>query len=161
MPEVRNATRWLDPEQERAWRGYRQMTRLLGAQLARDLAADSGLSEPDYDVLSTLTEAEGDRSRARELAARLEWSTSRLSHHVGRMQRRGLVRREDCAHDARGAFVVLTDAGRSAIERAAPDHVAAVRRHFVDVLSPARLRALTEVAEAVVRHLEDGGFRSG
>ena len=80
---------------------------LLDLQLARDLARDSGLSEPDYDVLSTLTEHPDRAWRANELASRLLWSTSRLSHHVGRMERRGLVRREDSADDRRAATVVL------------------------------------------------------
>ena len=81
--------RWLDPTEDRAWRAYREMRRLLDAHVARDMAGDSGLSEPDYDVLSNLTEVESHRWRARELASRLQWSSSRLSHHVGRMERRG------------------------------------------------------------------------
>src|ERR671916_190482 len=84
-------TRWLTPAEERAWRGYRRMRTVLDLAIARDLRQDSGLSDADYDVLSTLSEAEGDSWRAGDLAARLLWSTSRLAHQVGRMERRDLV----------------------------------------------------------------------
>ena len=67
------------------------MRQLLDLQLARDLDRHSGLSEPDYDVLWTLTEREDTRWRIGDLAARLLWSTSRLAHHLGRMGARGLV----------------------------------------------------------------------
>lgn len=145
---------WLTDDEQRAWRGYRRMRALLDAQLARDLAADSGLSESDYDVLSTLTEVEGHSWRASDLADRLLWSSSRLAHHIGRMERRGLVRREECNADRRGAIIVLTQDGWRRIQSAAPDHVASVRRHFIDVLSPDQLRALDEIAAAVLHHLE-------
>lgn len=131
------------------------MWALLDAQLARDLAADSGLSESDYDVLSTLTEAEGHRWRANELAERMLWSSSRLAHHIGRMERRGLVAREECGTDRRGAIIALTDEGWQCIQAAAPDHVAAVRRHFIDILSPEQLRALDGIARTVLEHLDE------
>jgi DNA-binding MarR family transcriptional regulator len=146
--------RWLTPPEDRAWRGYRRMRTLLDLQLARDLAADSGLSEPDYDVLSTLSEAPGDRWRASELAARLLWSSSRLAHQVGRMERRGLVARRAVDSDGRGAEVVLTERGRAVLEAAAPAHLESVRRHLVDLLSPAEVDALSAIATKVVRHLD-------
>src|SRR5213592_3019710 len=106
-------TRWLAPEQERAWRRYRRMRTLLDLQIGRDLQTDSGLSEADYDVLSTLSEAPRGEWRAREFAARLLWSSSRLAHQVGRMEARGLVERRGMEDDARGAVVVLTPHGRA------------------------------------------------
>ena len=144
---------WLDEHEQRAWRGYQGMRLLLSAQIARDLAHDSGLSEPDYTVLSNLSEAEGHRWRLNELAARMLWSKSRLSHHIARMQERGLVTREDCTTDGRGAFVVLTKQGMRAIETAAPPHVASVRRHLIDVLTPAEVDALASITWKVVDHL--------
>jgi DNA-binding MarR family transcriptional regulator len=129
------------------------MRRVLDAQLNRELERDSGLSEPDYDVLSNLSEQPGRRMRARELGARLQWSSSRLTHHIGRMERRGLVRREECADDARGADVVLTDSGLASIESAAPAHVASVRRHFIDLLTDDQLAALRSISDTVLEHL--------
>jgi DNA-binding MarR family transcriptional regulator len=146
--------RWLTPAEDRAWRGYRRMRTLLDLRLARDLAADSGLSEADYDVLSTLSEAPGDRWRASELAARLLWSSSRLAHHVGRMERRGLVARAAVDSDGRGAEVVLTARGRQVLEEAAPKHLESVRRRLVDLLTPAEVDTLAAIAAKVVRNLE-------
>ncbi len=146
-------TRWLDPVQERAWRGYRRMRTLLDLQLARDLAADSGLSESDYDVLSTLTEKPEPRWRASELAAQLLWSSSRLAHHVGRMERRGLVARQACDDDGRGAVITLTDAGWAVLREAAPRHVASVRQHFIDLLTDEEVDALVRISAKVIEHL--------
>lgn len=147
------ATRWLDERQDRAWRGYRRMRRLLDLELARELTQDAGLSEADYDVLSDLSETPHGRLRLSELADRMLWSRSRLSHHLTRMQQRGLVTREECPDDARGAIVVLTRVGRNAIEAAAPGHVTAVRQHFLDLLTPAEVEALGAFTHRVVDHL--------
>jgi DNA-binding MarR family transcriptional regulator len=147
------APRWLDPAEDRAWRGYRRMRALLDLQINRDLARDAGLSEPDYDVLSNLSETEGYRWRLSDLAARMLWSKSRLSHHLTRMQQRGLVTREDCPEDGRGAVVVLTEGGLRAIQAAAPDHVASVRRHLIDLLSSDQIAALGDITETVLSHL--------
>lgn len=146
--------RWLTDDEERAWRAYRRLNRLLYARLAAELAEATDLSEPDYDVLSTLTDAPGNARRASDLADRLQWSTSRLAHHIGRMERRGLVRRKPCDADGRGAIVSVTHKGLRAIEHAAPVHVASVRRYFIDALSPAERRALERMAVAVADRLE-------
>ena len=145
---------WLDETEAHAWRGYLKMNNLLMAQLQRDLVRDANVSGPDYDVLVILSEAGAHRLRMRELGQQLLWEKSRLSHHVTRMERRGLVRREECDVDARGAFVALTPEGLRAITEAAPDHVANVRRHFFDHLSVEQVEALASIADAVVPALE-------
>ncbi|MGQ0840231.1 MarR family winged helix-turn-helix transcriptional regulator [Actinokineospora sp.] len=145
--------RWLDAEQDRAWRQYRRMRTLLDLRITRDLKQDSGLSDTDYDVLSTLSESPDDEWRARDLAVRLMWSTSRLAHQVGRMEQRGLVERRATEDDARGAIVALTSAGRAVLEAAAPAHVESVRRNLIDLLTPAEVRALDRIAARVVDHL--------
>ncbi len=149
--------RWLSAAEERAWRGYRRMRTLLDLQISRDLATDSGLSDSDYDVLSTLTEAPEPVWRASDLAARLLWSSSRLAHHVGRMERRGLVVRGGCIEDGRGATVALTEEGWRQLREAAPKHVASVRRHFIDVLTPAQIEALATISAKVLAHLDGPG----
>jgi DNA-binding MarR family transcriptional regulator len=157
VPE--SAPRWLNDDEMRAWLAYRRMRLLLSAEINRDLARDAGLSEADYDVLSNLTttgRAAGapDRRRLTELAAHMQWSKSRLSHHITRMEQRGLVRREEVDDDARGSFVVLTPQGRSTIEQAAPRHVASVRRHMIDRLTPEQIRVLGEIGDIVLGPLE-------
>ncbi|MFE5664203.1 MarR family winged helix-turn-helix transcriptional regulator [Streptomyces niveus] len=148
--------RWLTEAEQRAWQAYRRMFLLLNAQLARDLAQDSGLSDADYDVLSALGASPDRRRRVSELADRMLWSRSRLSHHLARMQQRGLVMREECETDGRGAVVVLTDEGTRTIEQAAPPHVESVRRHFIDLLSPEQIEAFATIGETVVGRLTEG-----
>ena len=157
---LEDVTRWLTDPEMRAWLGYRRMFLLLNTAVNRDLADDSGLSEPDYDVLSHLSGAPGHRGRLTELATRMLWSQSRLSHHISRMEQRGLVTREECATDGRGSVVVLTAEGLRAIEKAAPLHVESVRRHIIDVLSPAQVEALADITETVVDHLGDPARRA-
>ena len=147
--------RWLTEREERAWRSLQFMQMRLDGELARQLAAESGLSYPDYVVLVALTDRSDGRMRLFELASVLGWEKSRLSHHVGRMADRGLVTKERCDSDRRGAFVVVTRLGRREIEAAAPGHVAAVRRLFVDRLTPFQLDAIGEAADIVLAALHD------
>ncbi len=147
--------RWLDEREERAWRALQFMQMRLIAELSRRLAADSELSYPDYLVLVSLTDRPDGRMRLFELARDLGWEKSRLSHHVARMTERGLVAKEKCGDDRRGAFVVVTDRGRREIEAAAPGHVDAVRRLFVDRLTPRQLDTIAAAAEAVMAALDE------
>jgi len=149
------APRWLTDSEQRAWTGYRRMRTLLDLQLARDLNRDSGLSAPDYDVLSTLSESADSRWRAGDLAQRLSWSTSRLTHHVNRMTARGLVARETCPDDGRGATIFLTDTGWATLREAAPAHVRSVREHFIDLLTSGQIDALAAISATVVAHLTE------
>lgn len=151
MPKVR----WLDDREERVWRALQFMQMRLTAQLARQLAADSDLSYQDYLVLVALTDRADGRMRMFELARDLGWEKSRVSHHIARMEQRGLVDKEKCGADRRGAFVVVTDHGRRELEAAAPGHVDAVRRLFIDRLSPLQLEAVGAAAETVLAALDD------
>jgi DNA-binding MarR family transcriptional regulator len=151
MSEVR----WLDEREDRAWRALQFMQKRLEGELARQLAADSGLSYPDYLVLVALTDRPEGRMRLYELARVLGWEKSRVSHHIARMSDRGLVRKERCDADRRGAYVVVTTRGRGEIEAAAPGHVGAVRRLFVDRLTPDQLDAVGDVASAVLAAFDE------
>jgi DNA-binding MarR family transcriptional regulator len=133
--------------------------RLDGA-LARQLAADSSLSYADYKVLVALTGSPDGRMRLFRLAEMLGWEKSRLSHQVGRMVDRGLVTKEKCEADRRGAFVVVTRSGRDEIAAAAPGHVDAVRHLFVERLTPAQLAAIAEAAETVLAAFDEPGSSS-
>ena len=148
---------WLDEREQQAWRAFLRLHAQVSSRLQRQLQRDCGLSLGDYGVLVNLSEAPDGRMRAFQLADALQWEKSRLSHQLRRMQARGLVDREGCQSDRRGAFVVITEAGRRAIDAAAPGHVAEVRRAFLDALSPADLDALTQMADAANRIAADGG----
>ncbi|RLK54856.1 MarR family winged helix-turn-helix transcriptional regulator [Actinokineospora cianjurensis] len=137
--------RWLDERESRVWRAHLALHTELQAVLERRLLADSGLSLADYALLVPLSESPDGVVRARDLAASVGWERSRLSHHLTRMQRRGLIARETCPDDARGAMVRITPDGMSAITAAAPTHVADVRRTFIDHLTPADLTSLDDI----------------
>ncbi|MBA3339669.1 MAG: MarR family transcriptional regulator [Geodermatophilaceae bacterium] len=145
---------WLTEREERAWLAYRRMQSLMPAQLARDLGRDSRLSDPDYEVLSTLSEKPSHRWQLRELANKMLWSRSRLSHHIARMEQRGLVAREGDPDDRRGCILVLTPQGLRTLQTAAPLHLASVRKHFIDQLTDSELATLTEISERVVGSLD-------
>jgi DNA-binding MarR family transcriptional regulator len=129
------------------------MFTLLEGQLARELTLESGLSMADYSVLSNLVEAEGRAWRITSLADHMQWSQSRLSHQIRRMEARGLVRRDDMTEDGRATVVVVTTAGTHAIAAAAQGHFRSVRRHMIDLLTQEQLQVLGDVSHVVVGHL--------
>ena len=141
--------RWLTRDEERAWRAVRRLLIALPARTARDLADDSGLSAADYEVLSTLSEKTGHRWPLKDLAAKMEWSRSRLSHHTARMQQRGLIDREPDPADARGCILHLATSGLRALEAAVPGHVASVRARFLDHLTPDELATLERICTRI------------
>jgi DNA-binding MarR family transcriptional regulator len=142
---------WLNANEERSWRAFRGMMIAVQTGTARDLA-QAGLSEPDYEVLSTLSERAGNTSTLWEQAAKMGWSRSRLSRHATRMEARGLVRRAPDPADGRGCLLILTEQGLDTLKDAAPAHVVSVRRHFIDRLTPEDLLALERIAQK----LEEG-----
>lgn len=146
--------RWLSDDERRTWRNFSLMQFQLFALLGRELAAD-GLSYPDYLVLAHLSDCPDNRARLVELGRDLGWEKSRVSHHITRMEKRGLVARVRCPTDQRGWFVTITDAGRGAIVDAAPAHVAVVRQHFIDLLTSKQLATLDAIALKVLAHLPD------
>jgi DNA-binding MarR family transcriptional regulator len=145
--------RWLDERQQRMWQGYLHLNQDLIAVLEQQLARDSGLSGADYRVLHSLSEAPDGLLRARDLGSDLGWDRSRLSHHLSRMEKRGLVTREECAEDARGLMVRLTKVGRRAIEEAAPGHAEVVRHYFFDQLSNDEIETMAAVFDRVLDNL--------
>lgn len=149
--------RWLSSEQQESWRAWISASTLLNDRLSRDLQARHGLTLADYEILVWLSEHPERRLRMSELAERTLASRSRLSHQVDRMERAGLVERQQCTDDRRGSFAVLTEAGWQAIVAAAPDHVASVREHLVDVLTPAEFAALGRACAKIATALDDEG----
>jgi DNA-binding MarR family transcriptional regulator len=150
-------TRWLDEEEQRAWRAYLTSSRLLFSQLDRELQRDSGIPHTYYDILVRLSESTDRTLRMSDLADASDSSRSRLSHAVARLEEAGWVRRESCPTDRRGSFATLTDAGFAALEAAAPGHVEGVRRHLFDRLTPAQVACLREIGDAILHGLSRCG----
>src|SRR5438270_11842976 len=148
--------RWLDEREQRVWQGYLHLNQDLIAVLEQQLAHESGLSGADYRVLHPLSQAQGGLLRARDLGSEIGWDRSRLSHHLSRMEARGLVIREECAEDARGLMVLLIKSGRRAIEEAAPGHAEAVRRYFFDQLSNDEIETMAAVFDRELDKVKRG-----
>ncbi|GAA0564671.1 MarR family transcriptional regulator [Paractinoplanes ferrugineus] len=147
MPKLPNR------EQLLVWRDFIETTEALHTRMGARLQSDTGLSNGDYTVLLALSEAPHNRVRSSELATLVGWERSRLSHHLGRMEKRGLIRREHCTTDSRGAEVVLSDTGAATFHAATRPHLRAIRELFVDALTPTQLAAAGEIAAALRHHL--------
>lgn len=155
-PAASTSVRWLTDTEQAAWRAYVTGSRRLVERLDADLKAQ-GLNHDDYGVLVALSESDGDRLRMAELADLSVESRSRLSHHIGRLETRGLVARETCPEDRRGTWAVLTPEGRATIEQLAPHHVTGVREHFLDQITPEELAVIATVFRRIDGALGPGG----
>lgn len=114
-----SAAPWLSDDEEVAWRAFRRMTIAVQAGVVHDLAA-SGLSETDYEVLSTLVETPEMTSTLHAQAQKMGWSRSRLSRHAGRMEARELIRRDPDPADGRGCLLVLAPSVSTPFEQRLP-----------------------------------------
>ncbi len=146
---------WLTPSQQRTWLSYMQVYHRLEYEMNRQLLADCGMSLGDYTVMNALSIADGRRMQLTRLATMIGWERSRLSHHLQRMTKRGLVDRVQSETDGRATDAVLTDSGWESLQAAAPKHVAWVRRLFFSDLDggqEAELAGiLTAVYETIIR----------
>lgn len=145
--------RWLNKQEQQAWRSLVVMQEGLSEFTERQLRTRCSLSMPDFQVLAHLSEAPEGRLRSLALTRLLRWEKSRLSQHLSRMQGRALVSREPCLEDQRGAVIAITARGRGLIEAAAPQHVADVRSAFIDHLNEAELATLITIGDKVRAHL--------
>ena len=148
-------TQWLSQKEQESWRAWLDMTRLLPDRLSRELSAKHGLSGADYEILVQLSENPDRRIRMSDLADRTLSSRSRLTHQFDRLVKQGFVTREPCTDDGRGSWAVLTQEGWDTIEGAAPDHVASVRKNFVDVLTPSEFEELGRISRKITEHLKN------
>lgn len=145
---------WLSDTEQRLWREWLTVNMHLTAALQRQLQDGADLSLPDFEVLVQLSENPQRRMQVSDLASALTWERSRLSHHVARMQKRGLVVREDCPTDARSTFVVLTPHGEAAITEAAPGHAQTVKSLVFQDLTASEMETLGSAFRKVLANLE-------
>lgn len=141
-------------EELRVWRNYIETAEVLRTRLGARMQSESSMSSGDYQVLLALSEAQERTLRASALASTIGWERSRLSHHLGRMERRGLVQRSSCPDDAHGIDVSVTDAGYEAFRAGSVPHLRAVKELFLDALSPGQLEQVEDLTVALQRHLE-------
>ncbi|PUA82782.1 MarR family winged helix-turn-helix transcriptional regulator [Nocardioides currus] len=147
-------TRWLDDRERVAWVRLAAVMELLPGVLDSQLRRDAELTHFDYFVLAMLSEAPERTRRMTHLAAQTNATLPRLSHVVRRLEERGLIERFPCPEDARATNARLTAAGWAKVQATAPGHVATVREHVIDALSPAQVDQLAEIGEAILARLD-------
>ena len=146
MGEQEGPPRWLSAQEKAAWTGAASFILLLPRRLDADLQRAAGMTLFEYLTLSHLSEAPGRRLVLSELAFLANGSLSRLSNVMKRFEARGWVEREPHPEDRRATLAVLTEAGQSQVDQAAPVHVASVREHVLDPLTDDDQRALARIS---------------
>jgi DNA-binding MarR family transcriptional regulator len=142
------ATAWLTTEEMTAWRTYIETYSDLIAAIEHDLA-EHDLTLGDYQVFVYLSEAPNRSMRMCDLADRLQLSPSGLTRRLDGLVKAGFVTREPSIDDRRVMLATLTPAGFAALEKAAPDHVASVRRHIFDHLDSDQVDALASIFQSI------------
>ncbi|NGO06954.1 MarR family transcriptional regulator [Streptomyces sp. HC44] len=153
-------TRWLTPEEQRAWRAYIAASHLLEDAIDRQLQQEAGMPHLYYSILATLSEAPHRCLRMTDLAEALKITRSRLTYAVTRLEKDGAIRREACSMDKRGSLAILTDEGMATLERAAPGHVETVRASLFEHLTPQQVEQLEEICTGVARAIQGDGAQA-
>jgi DNA-binding MarR family transcriptional regulator len=148
------SARWLNEEEQRAWRGVVQLFMRLPAAIDSNLQRTAGITQLEYAVLALLSESVHQTLRMSELAAGTNSSLSRLSHVVSRLERRGWVTRQVCPDDGRATQAVVTKSGLAKIVETAPDHIRVVRELVIDAITPAQLRQLGAAGERIGQRID-------
>lgn len=146
--------RWLDDDEQRAWRRLAAVILKLPSELEAQLQRDSGMSHFEYWVIALLSEAPDRTLRLSHLAAQANASLSRVSHVASRLETRGWIDRRHSPDDARATLAVLTDAGWGRVVAAAPGHVEAVRRFVFDALNSEDVQELARICDAILAQLD-------
>lgn len=146
---------WLDAEEMRIWRGFVEASGRVDYELGQALKRNADMTHDDYEVLVLLSETPDHRMRMTEMSQRLVHSQSRLTQRVDRLVKRGWVCREQCDEDRRGVNAVITAAGMTQIETAAPDHVRDVRAFLIDLIEPDERKIFADVLERVATHARE------
>jgi len=148
--------RWLDGDEQQTWKAVMSLFLRLPGALDAQLERDAGISHFEYQVLAGLSMSPERTLRMSVLAAFAEGSLSRLSQVVGRLEKRGWVRRTPDPADGRYTLAALTDDGWDKVRATAPGHVEAVRRYVIDPLTKAQQRQLREIGRRVTRAIDPG-----
>jgi DNA-binding MarR family transcriptional regulator len=141
----------LDDEELGAWRSFLLMSQLMQQIVDRQLRRDSGMPHAYYTALVTLAqEGESGGVLLTDLADALNYSQSRMSQAVKKMQDSNWIVRRSDPLDRRAIRLTLSDEGRAALARATARHLALVKESLIDPLSREQLRQLTAIGDAVL-----------
>jgi DNA-binding MarR family transcriptional regulator len=134
----------LSPHELRVWHAFRFMHEDVLGRVGRDIAQTTGLSGPEFGVLSRLAAIGKGEMRQQALARVMAWDKSRLSHQLTRMQERGLIERRRA--DEKTVLVAITKLGREKLDAARPIHAASVRRNLLSRLTLEQIDTIVRVS---------------
>ncbi|WP_379157712.1 MarR family winged helix-turn-helix transcriptional regulator [Paenibacillus sp. sgz5001063] len=146
----------LNEQEMQLWNMWKGSYKRIFGRVVKDMSEHTGLSEGDFGVLDRLVQFGDGKLRQQELANSMDWDKTRLSHHLTRMEKRGLVQRKPIDTD-RGVQVIITSAGRSALGEALPIVSKAIRRHFLDQLTDLDMESITQLAERTKTNSSSSG----
>lgn len=130
---------------EEAWRTLLKAHAVVLDAIERQLQREQGLPLTWHEVLIRLSEAPDGALRMQDLADRLVLSRSGVTRLVDRLETAGLIERASCPADRRGTYAVLTDAGRSTLERLQPLLRPAIQEHFGRYLTESEAELLQSI----------------
>jgi DNA-binding MarR family transcriptional regulator len=134
----------LSPHELRVWHAFVLMGEDVLSRVGRDIAQATGLSGPEFGVLSRLAAFGKGEMRQQVLASVMAWDKSRLSHQLTRMEERELVERRRT--DGKTVLVTLTKRGRERLDAARPIHAASVRRNLLSRLDQEQINTIVRVS---------------
>lgn len=140
----------LDAQKLAAWRSFLTAHAALIDKIEHDLAEKKVKPLSWYDVLFALSEAPEHRLRMHELANAIVLSRSGLTRLVDRLEAEGLLTRERCGDDRRGAYAVLTEAGREALHQIWPVYAQGIHEYFASAISDEEALVLVRVFQCVL-----------
>jgi DNA-binding MarR family transcriptional regulator len=134
----------LSPHELRIWHAFKFMGEDVLVRVGRDITAATGLSGPEFGVLSRLAALGKGEMRQQALANMMGWDKSRLSHQLTRMKTRKLIDRRST--DKNTVLVVLTKLGQQKLDAARPVHAESVRRNLLSRLSTQQIETIVRVS---------------
>lgn len=140
----------LDESHNVAWRLFLTTHAMLVDLIEQELAQAGLPSLVWYDVLWTLEKTPTHRLRLHELADAMILQRSNLTRLVDRLEVAGLVCRESCPSDRRGAFAVITEAGLAMRQQMWSTYAQCIAKYFATHLSNAEVEALTKAMERLL-----------
>ncbi len=145
----------LTAKQFMAWRSFHKLRAILVPHMTKKIYKNTGLTPAEYFLLVSLLDSQKGSLHSNQLAARLDWEKSRVSHQASRMEERGLITRYTCESDARSCVIEITPSGRSYMKQAMPIQYKDVKHCFADLLSQPQLDTLIEITQIITKHLAE------
>ena len=140
-----------DEKRIAVWQAFLQTHAVVLRKLESELQAEQQLPLTWYDVLINLNNDPRGGLRLQDLAQAIVLSQSGLTRLLDRMEQAGLVARKPCPHDRRGAYAIITPAGKTVLKQAEPVHLRSIEEHFMQHLEAVDIEALHQALSKILK----------